>query len=201
MDLVRNNIELGDKPALIVVDIVTGFTDETCPLGSDSRDVIAANTELLASFRAKGLPVFFTSTVYYNDDQASVFRKHVPALNLLTPDSPWIKIDPALGRQENEVIIEKQWASGFFKTDLNDQLLALGVNSLVITGLTTSGCVRATVVDGLQNNYPVIVPRQAVGDRNSAAHDANLHDMHAKYAEVMDMKAVLAYIKGLASYS
>lgn len=194
MDLDRNSIDLGQKPALIVVDIVNGFTDAECPLGSDSSDVVAANSTLLDAFRANGLPVIFTTTVYYNEAQASVFRKRVPALNLLVPSSPWIDIDPALGRRDDEVIIEKQWASAFFKTTLDKKLQELGVDSLVVTGLTTSGCVRATVVDGLQHNYPVVVPRQAVGDRNKQAHEANLHDMHAKYADVIDIQEVLAYI-------
>lgn len=197
MDLDRSSIELGKKPAVIVVDIVNGFTDKTCPLGSDSSDVVAANIALLDAARAANLPIFFTTTVYYNEEQASVFRKRVPALNLLVPSSPWIDIDPALGHRDSEVIIEKQWASAFYKTSLGEQLQDLGVDSLVITGLTTSGCVRATVVDGLQYNYPVVVPRQAVGDRNKKAHEANLHDIHAKYADVIDIQEVLTYIRDI----
>jgi maleamate amidohydrolase len=198
MDLDRNSIGLGHKPALIVVDVIKGFTDEACPLGSHCPEVVAANAALLKAFRSKDLPIFFTTVVYHHDEQASVFRKRVPALNLLTPTSPWIEIDPALGRRPNEDIIEKQWASAFYKTDLADRLQMLGVNSLVITGLTTSGCVRATVVDGLQYNYPVVIPLQAVGDRNQNAHEANLHDMHAKYGDVMDMSEVLEYINNLS---
>ncbi len=197
MDLDRNSVGLGKKPAIIVVDIVNGFTDEACPLGSDNADVVAANRTLLDAFRAKGLPIFFTTTVYYNEEQASVFRKRVPALNLLVPSSPWIEIDPALGRRDSEVIIEKQWASTFYKTSLGKELQNIGVDSLVITGLTTSGCVRASVVDGLQHNYSVVVPKQAVGDRNTQAHEANLHDMHAKYADVIDIQEVLAYISDI----
>ena len=194
MDLDRNSVSIGDRPALIVVDVIKGFTDEACPLGSASPEVIAANVALLKAFRSKDLPVFFTTVVYYNDDQASVFRKHVPALNVLTPQSEWIEIDPALERQEDEVIIEKQWASVFFNTDLDDRLRERGADSLVITGLSTSGCVRASVVDGLQYNYPVVVPREAVGDRNSEAHEANLFDLHAKYAEVMGTQDVIELI-------
>ena len=91
-----------------------------------------------------------------------------------------------------EALIEKQWASSFFGTDLAVQLKAAKADSLVVTGLTTSGCVRATVVDGLQHDYPVVVPREAVGDRNAEAHRANLHDLHAKYAEVQGLDEVLA---------
>jgi nicotinamidase-related amidase len=159
--------------------------------------VVEANARLLAAFRAKGLPVFFTTVVYHNDQQASVFRNRIQALNCLTPESEWVKVDPALTPLEGEALIEKQWASSFFGTDLDVQLRAAGADSLVVTGLTTSGCVRATVVDGLQHDFPVVVPREAVGDRNPQAHAANLHDMHAKYADVMSLQDVLASVTSL----
>lgn len=193
-DLLRKSIGLGEKPALILVDLIRGFTDASCPLGSDCPEVVAANARLLEAFRAASLPVFFTTVVYRSDDQAPVFRKRIDALNLLTPDSAWVEVDPALTPLENEPVIEKQWASSFFKTNLEEQLRAAGADSLVVTGLTTSGCVRATVVDGLQHDYPVVVPREAVGDRNADAHAANLFDMHAKYAEVQALDQVLANI-------
>jgi nicotinamidase-related amidase len=93
--------------------------------------------------------------------------------------------------------VEKQWASGFFKTDLDESLRALGVDSLVVTGLTTSGCVRATAVDGLQHDYRVVVPAEAVGDRNQDAHRANLFDLNAKYADVLDLECVLELLEEL----
>ncbi len=191
MDLPRKIIGLGKKPALILVDMINGFTSSTCPLGTDCPDVVAANSRLLDAFHDKGLPVFFSTVVYHNDNQAKVFRDRIEPLNLLTPDSEWVKVDSALPMREGDVLIEKQWASSFHKTDLDDQLRAAGVDSLIVTGLTTSGCVRATVVDGLQYDYPVVVPREAVGDRNPDAHAANLFDMHAKYAEVKSLQDVL----------
>lgn len=191
MDLERNSIGVGKRPALVLIDMINGFTDPACPLGSESSSVIAANKTLLEAFRAKQLPVFFTTVVYHNEQQATVFRSRINALNLLQPDSDWIKVDPELAPLDNEPVIEKQWASGFFKTDLDERLQAANADSIVVTGLTTSGCVRATVVDGLQYNYPVIVPEEAVGDRNPDAHKANLFDMHAKYAEVMPLATVL----------
>lgn len=194
-DLERASQGLGRRPALVLVDIIRAFTDPDCPLGSEANDVVEANRKLLAAFRSKGLPVFFTTVVYHNDQQARVFRDRVPALELLKPDSHWIQVDPRLEPLAGEHIVEKQWASGFFKTDLNQALRALGVDSLVVTGLTTSGCVRATAVDGLQNDYKVVVPVEAVGDRNPDAHKANLFDLNAKYADVLDLEAVLNYIK------
>ena len=187
MDLERQNLGLGERPALILVDMINGFTDTSCPLGADCSEVVAANAGLLALFRSRTLPVFFTTVVYRDKSEASVFRSRVTALDLLQPGSHWVEVDPALTPLPNESVIEKQWASAFFRTDLDERLQTAGVDSLVVTGLTTSGCVRATAVDGLQHNYPVVVPREAVGDRNPAAHQANLFDLHAKYADVVSV--------------
>jgi len=194
MDLERHKVGLGRKPALIVVDVVNGFTDPNCALGSACPAVVAAIRELLDAFRAKGLPVFFTTVIYRNPQQAKVFRKRLPSLNVLEPGSHWVEVDAALGRLPDEGIIEKHWASAFFDTDLLTRLKKTNVDSLVITGLTTSGCVRASVLDGMQHEYPVVVPREAVGDRNPQAHEANLHDMNAKYADVMSKDDVLSYL-------
>ncbi|WP_448211999.1 isochorismatase family protein [Colwellia sp. MEBiC06753] len=195
MDLARKSIGLGKRPALILVDMINGFTSSECPLGTDCPEVVAANQSLLAVFREHSLPVFFTTVVYTSSSQAKVFRAKIDALNLLTPDSYWVKVDQRLAPEDGEVIIEKRWASAFFATDLAQQLLAVNADSLVITGLTTSGCVRATVVDGLQHDYPVVVAKEAVGDRNLAAHAANLHDMHAKYADVMACNNIIEHIQ------
>ena len=195
-ELVRTSQTIGKRPALIIVDMINGFTDPTSPLGGDYPDVIAANVKLLAAFRAAQLPIFFTTVVYRAHDQARVFRDRLPALDVLTPDSEWVKIHPALERRPNEPFIEKNWASGFFKTNLKTQLLKSRADSLVITGLTTSGCVRATALDGLQHDYKVFIPREACGDRNTNAHQANLFDLHAKYADVVSLKHITDHLKG-----
>ena len=191
-NLQRSRLGLTDNPALVVVDMINGFTNPDCPLGTHCPDVVAANIELIAAFRALGKPIFFSTVVYHNEQQASVFRRKVPALNVLTPDSHWVLVDPALARLESEPLIEKQWASAFYGTDLNSQLRALDVDSLVVTGLTTSGCVRASAVDGLQNNYQTVVALEAVGDRNPEAHQANLFDLNAKYADVLSVAEIIA---------
>ena len=194
MDLDRESLGLGEKPALILVDMIEGFTNPECPLGCDCPEVVAANARLLAAFRAANLPVFFTTVVYHDDSQAHVFRARVPALNVLTPGSRWVKVDERLAPAPGEVVVEKQWASAFRGTDIDAQLRSAGVDSLVVTGLTTSGCVRASAVDGLQFDYRVVVPREAVGDRNPDAHAANLFDLHAKYVDVWSVDDVLAYL-------
>lgn len=192
MDLERRDVGLGRRPALVLVDMINGFTDPDCPLGTDCPDVVAANAELLEDFRARSLPVFFTTVIYRDPGEAQVFRARLPALNVLQPDSRWVEVDSRLAPLPGEAVIEKRWASGFFATDLAERLKAAGADSLVVTGLTTSGCVRATVLDGLQHDFPVVVPREAVGDRNPDAHAANLFDMNAKYADVMTLEEVRA---------
>jgi len=187
MDLTRKDLGIGEKPAMIVVDMVKGFTDSACPLGTDCPEVVSANITLLNAFRERALPIYFTTVVYHSDDQAKVFRQRLEALNLLTPDSPWVQLDERLARKPEEELLEKLWPSAFHATDLHARLSAREVDSVVVTGLTTSGCVRATAVDGLQYDYRVVVPREAVGDRNQHAHEANLHDLHAKYADVMSV--------------
>jgi len=196
-DLARRPQGLGRRPALLLVDLIKGFTDPACPLGAEVDAVVEANRTLLTLFRAKQLPVFFTTVVYRDQNQARVFRDRLPALEVLTPGSAWVEVDSRLAPLPGEAVIEKQWASGFFKTGLNALLREQGVDSLVVTGLTTSGCVRATAVDGLQHDYRVVVPRQAVGDRNAEAHEANLFDMDAKYADVLELKDVLSVLEML----
>lgn len=193
-NLEQNPIGLGPKPALIVVDMINGFTDPDCLLGTYLPDVVSANVKLLGVFRELDLPIFFTTVVYHSDQQASVFRRKVPALNVLQAGSRWVALDPAMGRRDNEPLIEKQWASAFYKTDLDDRLKELAVDSLVMTGLTASGCVRASAVDGLQNNYQVVIARDAVGDRNPAAQEANLFDLDAKYADIMSVAEIAAIL-------
>ena len=190
--LARVDGGMGSHPALIVVDVVVGFTDPSCPLGSDAESVVYANVKLMNAFHQAQLPVVLTTVIYRNDHEASVFRARIPALNLLTPESHWVKFDPRLPIAGDDLQLEKRHASSFHGTALDQWLTDRNVDSVVVTGLTTSGCVRATAVDGLQNNYRVVVPREACGDRDPKAHEANLYDLNAKYADVVPLDSVLA---------
>lgn len=192
--LERRQLGLGSRPALVVVDVTKGFTDPDCALGSECADVVAANVRLMHEFHQRQLPIFLTTVIYRHDEEARVFRDRLPALELLVPDSPWVEFDPQLPIIESDLVIEKTHASSFHGTSLQEQLVDLQVDSLVVTGLTTSGCVRATVVDGLQNGFPVVVPDQAVGDRNSSAHQSNLYDLNAKYADVVDLDTAIGLL-------
>ena len=192
--LAREAQGLGQSPALLIVDMIKGFTDPDCPLGSEADSVVEANRQLMDVFHAQSLPVFLTTVVYDNDDQASVFRARVPALNVLARGSHWCEIDPRLPLSSSDTIIEKTHASAFHGTNLADQLQSTGIDSLVVTGLTTSGCVRASAVDGLQYNFKVIVPEEASGDRDLSAHQANLYDLNAKYVDVLSLEETLALL-------
>ena len=196
-DLDRESQGLGSRPALVLVDLIESFTDPECPLGCAADGVIEANRQLLKAFRGKGLPVAFTTVVYRDERQARVFRDRVPALEMLKPGTRWVNIDARVAPASGEPVFEKCWASAFFRTGLDAYLRDRGVDSLVVTGLTTSGCVRASAVDGLQHDYRVVVPAEAVGDRNEEAHRANLFDLNAKYADVLDLQQVLTMIEAL----
>ena len=193
--LTRESQGLGQSPALLIVDVINGFTDPTCPLGSEAGSVVEANRQLMAVFHKQDQPVYLTTVVYDNDDQASVFRARLPALNVLTRGSHWCDIDPRLPLLPSDVIVEKTHASAFHETGLAEILKNQGIDSLVVTGLTTSGCVRASAVDGLQHNFKVVIPEEATSDRDMAAHEGNLLDLNAKYVDVMGLEEVLTLLK------
>jgi nicotinamidase-related amidase len=185
---------LGEKPALIVVDVNLGFTDSDSPLVCDLDGVVQAIGRLLEAFRSAGLPVVFTTVAFdaAARQAASVFIEKVPALLTLEAGSRWVEIDPRIAPLPEEAVLIKNFASAFFGTPLSSILTSHGCDSVVVTGASTSGCVRATAVDALQHNYRVVVPREAVGDRNPAAHEANLYDLDTKYADVMSLDDVIA---------
>jgi nicotinamidase-related amidase len=188
----------GTRPAVLVVDFSCGFTDPACALGSDLDDAVGATARLLAVARAQSLPVVFT-TIAFGPDGADggIWTQKMPALVELEVGSRWVEIDPRLERREHEPIVVKKGASAFFGTNLPAILVTAGVDSVVLCGATTSGCVRATAVDLLQYGFPALVPRECVGDRARAPHDANLFDIDMKYADVVALDEVLAYLEGL----
>lgn len=197
-DLDTGKLPQGKRPAIIAVDLSNGFAQANSPLGGDFSGQIAANITLFEAANKSGVPIFFSTVVYDSPDQASVFRQRLPALNILQRGSHWIEIHDDLQRfVANDNIIEKHHPSAFFNTNLIDKLRFFKVDSLIITGLTTSGCVRATCVDGLQHNFLCSVIPQACGDRNQKAHDMSLHDMHAKYAQVINIDDSLQWLSCL----
>lgn len=183
--LESNSTGLGSSPALVVVDMCRGFIDPSSPLGFQCDELIQANIKLVDKFKQMNLPVIFTTTIYRDISEASVFRAKIPALNILKPGSEETSFLAELSPDSKDILIEKKFASSFFGTNLADDLRRMNVDSVVISGVTTSGCVRATALDSLQNNFLTTVAEDCVGDRDLNAHRANLFDLQSKYADVV----------------
>jgi N-formylmaleamate deformylase len=188
----------GSRPAVLVVDFSCGFTDPESTLGSDLSAEVRTTRELLDAGRRKGLPVVFTTIGYEpSGKDGGLWLEKVPALGELELGGRWVEIDPRLGRREDEPIIVKKGASAFFGTNLASILIAQGVDTVVLCGATTSGCVRASAIDLLQYGFPTLVPRECVGDRARGPHEANLFDIQAKYADVVPVAEALDYLESV----
>ncbi len=192
---------LGTRPALLVVDMSVGFTDPASPLVCDLDDVVRAIQQLLRASRAAGFPVIYTTVAYDEGGKqaAAAFIDKVPALLTLEAGTGWIEIDPRIAPLADEPVLTKLFASAFFGTTLASLLVGAGCDSVIVTGASTSGCVRATVVDALQHGYRPLVPREAVGDRNPGAHEASLYDIDAKYGDVVSLDEAIDHLEELAA--
>jgi maleamate amidohydrolase len=177
----------GVRPGLVVVDLNYGFTDPDSPLYCHADGAVAATARLLEAARSSGAPVAFTTLQYDEAGKkvAKAFIDKVPTLLTLAPGTRWPRIDERIAPREGEPVLMKLFASAFFGTPLASMLASQGCDTVVVTGASTSGCVRATAVDALQHGYRVIVPREAVADRAQGPHDANLFDIDAKYGDVV----------------
>ena len=179
-------LSFGERPALLIVDFVMAYLDPASPLYAGVEDALASNERLLAAARAVGIPVIFTNVVYQADGaDGGLFYKKIPSLRVFLEGSPLGAFPPSLQPVDGERVISKQFASAFFGTSLAETLSEEGIDTLLITGLSTSGCVRATALDALQSGFAPFVVREACGDRHPAPHEANLFDLQAKYAEVV----------------
>lgn len=186
----------GRRPALLVIDMSLGFTSPDSPLHCELDDVVGAIEKLLTAARAKELPIVYTSVSYGAGEKAvaKAFIDKIPILLTLAAGSPFTEIDPRLAPRPDEPVLNKLFASAFFGTPLQSLLAAHGCDSVIVTGASTSGCVRATAVDVLQNGYLLTIPREAVGDRDSAAHAQALYDIDAKYGNVVSLAEALVLI-------
>ncbi|HZR91795.1 MAG TPA: isochorismatase family protein [Gaiellaceae bacterium] len=188
----------GSRPAVLVVDFSCGFTDPACALGADMTAEVEATKRLLDVAREKGLPIVFTTIGFERSGKdGGLWLQKVPALGELELGGRWVEIDPRLERREDEPVVVKKGASGFFGTNLASILVTQGVDTVVLCGATTSGCIRATAIDLLQYGWPTLVPRECVGDRAQAPHEANLFDIQAKYADVVPLEEALAYVESV----
>jgi maleamate amidohydrolase len=197
-------IGYGKRPALLVIDMIQAFTRY-----QDPAMVLAANLEremqnikrILDVTRSKDIPTFFTSVAYTDQGikDAGIWALKQKGLVTLRAGTPEVEVDPALRMVDGEMLIVKKYASAFFGTDLLSRLVAHQVDTLIITGCTTSGCVRASAVDGISNGFRPAVVGDAVGDRSARAHEQGLFDLQAKYADVVSTDDVIEYLQTVST--
>ena len=189
------HLPFGQRPALLIVDFVMAYLDPASPLYAGVEEALASNERLLAAARAAGIPVIFTNVEYEpGGADGGIFYRKVPALRLFDRGSPYGAVPATLRPRVSEPVITKQYASAFFGTDLAAMLRDMGVDTLLITGLSTSGCVRATALDACQHGFLPFVVREACGDRHQAPHEASLFDLQAKYAEVISEAEAIRHL-------
>jgi maleamate amidohydrolase len=190
-------IGFGERPALIIIDMIKAFTNPDMPLGANLDSQLAATKPLLDVAHERAIPVIFSTVIYYDADikDAGLWGIKMKGSLSLKAGTDATNVDPRLDMRASDSLLVKKYASCFFGTDLVPRLMSQRVDTLIITGCTTSGCVRATAVDAVQNGFRPIVVREAVGDRSVAAHDQSLFDLNAKYADVCSLDETMQYLK------
>ena len=187
-----NPLGFGEHPALVVVDFCQAYLDEQSPLYAAVEDARESCIRLLAAARSAQIPVLHTRVEFHpGGADGGIFFRKVAALECFVRGNPLAEYGDGLEPADDEVVVVKQYASGFFGTSLASTLTSLGVDTLIITGVSTSGCVRATALDACQHGFVPIVVRDACGDRDQRVHEANLFDLDAKYADVVSEQEVL----------
>ena len=191
-------VGFGTKPALILIDFCQAYFEPGNVLHADVEDALASALRVRTAARAAGVPVILTNVVYHPQalDGGRFYEKAAPLKNFLK-GSPMGAFATGLEPFEDELVVSKQYPSAFFGTSLASTLTAMGRDSVILTGLTTSGCVRATCVDAMSHGFRTAVVAEACGDRHAAPHEANLFDMNAKYADVVSEAEVVAFLQGL----
>jgi len=190
----------GKKTALLVIDLLQGYTLKGAPLFAPGVvKAVAEMPALLKLARAKKMPIIHTRVLYNPSDFADggVWIRKAPVLKSLVPGNKYAQFCRGVEPKKGELVIVKNYASCFFGTSLAATLTAMGADTVLITGCTTSGCIRASAVDAVQNGFRPIVIRECVGDRHDGPHEANLFDINAKYGDVISKTEAMKYIKGL----
>lgn len=193
-------IGFGDRPAVIAIDFTYAYTTPGSPLFAEGVvSAVAESVELLAAARRAHVPIIYTKVLYHpSGADGGVFVRKVPFLRKLVPGEPLAEIDDTVAPEPDDLVIVKNYPSCFFGTSLISMLHARAIDTLVLIGCSTSGCVRASAIDGLQYGFHIIVPRECVGDRHDGPHDANLFDINAKYGDVVAKSAVIAQFGAIA---
>jgi nicotinamidase-related amidase len=193
-------VRRGHRPAIVVVDLSRGFTEDHYPSGTDLTDVVAATSTVIDAGRAADVPVVFTTIAYTPAELAGDTVRWLDkarGMRALREGDDAVALDPRLPARPADPLIVKKGASAFFGTALSAMLTGLGRDTVIVCGATTSGCVRASAVDAVQSGFSVLVPRECVGDRAAGPHEANLFDIHAKYGDVIGLDEVCSYLAGL----
>ena len=190
----------GERPALILVDFVEAYFAKDSPLYAGVDAVLASALRIRDAAREAAIPILYTNVAYHRGGvDGGIFYRKVPALAVFELGNPLAGWPDGLLPADDELVISKQYPGACFGTSLAATLTASRVDSLIITGLTTSGCIRATCIDAVSHGFIPIVVADACGDRHPAPHDANLFDMNAKYADVIGEGEVINYLEGLAA--
>lgn len=189
-------LSFGKRPALLIVDFVMAYLDKASPLYAGAEEALASTERVLAAARDAKIPVIFTNVVYQaGGADGGLFYQKIPALSAFIQGSPLGAFPPSLQPVTGEQVISKQYASAFFGTSLASTLASHHIDTLLITGMSTSGCVRASALDALQHGFAPFVVREACGDRHPSPHEANLFDLQAKYAEVISEHEACALLE------
>ena len=192
----EQRVGYGDRPALVVVDLQYGETDEAYPMGSDLTEVIEHTNELVDVAHEKGVPVFWTRVIYHHPEaaDAGLWTRKVPLIAEWQEGTRWVEIDERCHVADNDHVLDKPHASSFHGTELDSMLTAMGCDTVIVTGCSTSACVRSTVDDASAHGYHTIIPETCVGDRSPEQHEAHLWDLDRKFADVEPFESVLAYL-------
>lgn len=194
----NTRVGFGQRPALLLIDFCHGYFAPECDLYAGVEDALASALRVRAAARAAGVPVILTNVSYHPlaINGGRFFEKAAP-LRYFVEGNPYARFADGLEPQADELVVSKQYPSAFFGTSLASTLTALGIDSVLLTGLTTSGCVRASCVDAVSHGFRTAVIAEACGDRHPGPHEANLFDMNAKYADVVSEDEALAFLKTL----
>lgn len=193
------HLPFGEKPALLIVDFVMAYLEPASPLYAGVEGALASNERILAAARRARVPVIFTNVVYEQGGRdGGLFYEKIPALKVFDQGSPLGAFPRSLQPDAGELTVTKQYASAFFGTGLEMLLQERAIDTLLITGLSTSGCVRATALDALQHGFRPFVVREACGDRHPGPHEASLFDLQAKYAEVVSESYAVSILERIA---
>ena len=189
-------LPFGERPALILVDLVEAYLQPGSPLYAGIERALESAIRITAAAHRSGIPVIFTNVEYEEGGvDGGVFYRKVPALRVFQKGSPLGAFPAALSPAGSDIVITKRYASAFFGTHLAATLTSLKVDTLLICGTSTSGCIRATALDACQHGFLPFVVRDACGDRHPAPHEANLFDLQAKYAEVISEADALQLLR------